>query len=49
MMKLGITEKDCCQDLGPEFINNINNKFSSNLGNCGICFSIYGNPEYSHE
>lgn len=38
MMKLGITEKDCCQDLGTEFINNINNKFSSKLGSLGICF-----------
>lgn len=28
MMKLGITEKDCSQDLGPEFINNnFNAKF----------------------
>ncbi len=32
MMELGITEKDCSQDLGTEFISNINNKFSSKLG-----------------
>lgn len=40
MMKLGIAEKDCCQDLGTEFINNINinNKFGSKLGSLRICF-----------
>lgn len=32
MMKLGITEKDCCQDLGPELINNISNQFSPKIG-----------------
>lgn len=32
MMKLGITEKDCCQDLGPELINNISNQFSTKIG-----------------
>ena len=32
MMKLGITEKDCCQDLGPDFINNISNKVSPKIG-----------------
>ena len=40
MMKLGITEKDCCQDLGPGFINNISNKFSPKIGYYRICFLI---------
>lgn len=40
MMKLGITEKDCCQDLGPDFINNISNKVSPKIGYYRICFLI---------